>query len=192
MRISITGTHCCGKTTVIQKVKDKLENAGIDLSGVEFHTFSGKFAPVDYSSAGNLKENLFQEMRLTYWMISKLIERETMVSDNSIIHIFDRCILDQIVYPSVILGDKLSKSVVDYVLEYLNLNPYDKVFILPMNNELLQKYGTKDKSFDYAKSIHDKYVNLCTDYNFCQVLSQNQDEQVEYIFQYILDKISNK
>ena len=90
MRISITGTHCCGKTTVIQKVKDKLENAGIDLSGVEFHTFSGKLAPVDYSSAGNLKENLFQEMRLTYWMISKLIERETMVSDNSLIHIFDR------------------------------------------------------------------------------------------------------
>lgn len=190
MKIAITGPHCCGKTTVIEKVKEALGNRA--NGKIFFYTFSGESAPVDYSNAQKLRKDSKDELRLTYWMLSKLIERESdVVTEGDTIHLFDRCVFDQVIYTKVLLEEEKCYPIRDFVNTYMKEFPYDMVFILPVNLDLLQKHGTKDKSKFYAMEIHDEYQECAKELeNRCMLLPEAQEKQVQIITDFIFKHIN--
>ncbi|MBO5341196.1 MAG: AAA family ATPase [Lachnospiraceae bacterium] len=186
MKIAVTGPHCCGKSTVLKKVEEKLVQKYGRLEEVVFHSFSGKSSPIDYSSAQSLKNESNRELLLTYWMLSKLIERECdFALDIGGLHIYDRCVLDQIVYSDVLMSKENSKYIRDYVNFYCYKFPYDQVFVLPANYEILEKYGTKDKNPEYVEQICIRYNSLTSEYKNIVYLPLDQQEQVNIIMSYI-------
>ena len=187
-KIVVTGPHCCGKSTIIKKIKEKFVN----IPNIEFVNFSGKNSPIDYSNANNLKSNYISEIDITYYMITKLLEREIEFEygTNEIV-ILDRCLIDQIVYPSVLLKQEYHKAIFDFLNLWVKIHPYEKIFYVPKNYELLSKYGTKDKSQRYLDDIEEKYLEIIKkigiDYT---ILPKNQEEQIEQIEKYLKEEIN--
>lgn len=182
-KIVVTGPHCCGKSTVINKVKEYFN----ENSNIEFISFSGKASPIDYSSSDKLKNNYISEIDITYYMITKLLEREIEIEyKTKELVVLDRCIIDQIVYPSVLLKREYHNNIFDFLKLWLKIHPYEKIFYIPKNYELLSKYGTKDKSKEYLDLIEEKYLQvmreLKVDYT---ILPKNQEEQIQQIQQYL-------
>lgn len=187
-KIVVTGPHCCGKSTIIKKIKEDFS----DIPNIEFMNFSGKNSPVDYSNANKLKNNYVSELDITYYMITKLLEREIKIEygTNEIV-ILDRCLVDQIVYPSVLLKQEYHKFIFDFLELWIKIHPYDKIFYVPKNYELLSKYGTKDKSQKYLDDIEAKYLEvikkLGIDYT---ILPRNQEEQIKKIEKYLKEELN--
>lgn len=180
-KIVITGPHCCGKSTIIQKIKEN------DVNNIRFEKFSGSASPVDYSNASNLKSNHISELDITYWMIAKMIEREVEIEyGKDEIVVLDRCVIDQIVYPSVLLEQKYHKRIFDFLKLWLEIHPYEKLFYVPKNYELLSKYGTKDKSKEYLDLVEKKYLEVIKELNIdYDILPENQEEQIKVIKEYL-------
>lgn len=189
-KIAITGPHCCGKSTVIREIKERFK----DNKDIRFEFFSGSSSPVDYSSASNLENNHVSEIDITYWMITKMIEREVQIEYvDGEIAILDRCIIDQIVYPSVLLDSKYHKDIFDFLKLWLKIHPYNKVFYIPKNYELLSKYGTKDKSTEYLDLIEGKYLETLKDLDIdYTILSKNQEEQIQEIIEFLENSMTIK
>lgn len=182
-KITITGPHCCGKSTVLRKVQEYLK----EYNDIRFEKFDGSLSPVDYSSSQKLRDECIEELNITYWMIANLINREVNIEySNDKIVVLDRCIIDQIVYPSVLLKKEFHEKIFGFIETWLRTHPYDIVFYVPKNNELLQKYGQKDKSEEYLNEIEEKYIEILKKLNInYTVLPKNQDKQVEYIVKYL-------
>lgn len=189
-KIVVTGPHCCGKSTIIKRIKEEFGN----IPNIEFVNFSGKNSPVDYSNANKLKDNYISEIDITYYMITKLLEREIEIEyGKNEIAILDRCLIDQIVYPSVLLKQEYHKNIFDFLNLWIKIHPYEKIFYVPKNYELLSKYGTKDKSIKYLDDIEEKYLEIINklgiDYT---ILPKNQEEQIKKIKKYLKEEINKK
>ncbi len=185
-KIVVTGPHCCGKSTVIKKIEKDIEIK----TNIKFVHFSGKDSPVDYSNAQKLKNNVNFEIDITYYMIGKLIEREINLeyTGEENIAVLDRCLIDQMVYPSVLLDEKYLNNIFEYIRLWLDIHPYIHIFYIPKNYELLEKFGTKDKSKEYLDLIEDKYLEILKKLNIeYTILPSIQDEQVRIIKKYLID-----
>lgn len=184
-KIVVTGPHCCGKSTVIRKIEEDIGSS----DGIEFIHFSGKASPVDYSSSKELKNNTLHEIDITYYMINKLLEREIELEyKEGNIAVLDRCLIDQIVYPSVLLDEKYHSDIFNYIKLWLKIHPYQHVFYIPKNYELLEKYGTKDKSREYLDMIQEKYLEVLKKLDVkYTILSDNQTAQIEFLKKYLMD-----
>lgn len=182
-KIVVTGPHCCGKSTVIKKIKEEMQ----DKNNIKFYGFSGKKSPVDYSSSTKLKNNYINELDITYYMITKLLDREIeMEYENNDIVILDRCLIDQLVYPAVLLQRNYHKPLFDFIKLWIKIHPYEHIFYIPKNYELLTKYGTKDKSIDYVDEIEEKYLKVIKKLGIeYTILPENQEEQIKHIIEYI-------
>jgi thymidylate kinase len=183
IKIAVTGPHCCGKSTVLKKVSSILS----ENKKINFEKFDGSDSPVDYSSSEYLKNNNKAEIDITYWMIQKLIKREIDLEySNKEIAVLDRCIIDQIVYPSELLSEEYTNDIFGFIKLWMKIHPYDIVFYIPQNNELLQKYGKKDKSSEYLKNIENRYFSVLEQLKINYiVLPKDQDEQVRIIADYL-------
>ena len=186
IKIAVTGPHCCGKSTVLKMVQDNLKNE----NQVEFLKFSGKESPIDYSSSISLKNNRLMELDITFWMLMKMIDRELNfeynMSSEKDICVLDRCIIDQIVYPSALLKERDLTIIKNFIKLWINAHPYDVILYIPKNPELLKKYGKKDKSIEYLDKIEDLYLKILDELK-CKyfILPNNQKEQVDFIVTYL-------
>lgn len=183
IKIAVTGPHCCGKSTVLKKVNSIL----YENKRFYFEKFDGSDSPVDYSSTEYLKNNNIAEIDITYWMIQKLLKREIDLEyGDKEIAVLDRCIIDQIVYPSELLSEEYTNDIFGFIKLWMKKHPYDIVFYLPQNKELLQKYGKKDKSTEYLENIEKRYFSTLEQLKINYiVLPKNQDEQVQIIVNYL-------
>lgn len=183
-KIVITGPHCCGKSTVIKRIEEDINKD----NDIRFVHFSGKDSPIDYSSAQKLKDNTSSEIDITYYMISKLLEREIDIEyTQGNVAVLDRCLIDQIVYPSVLLDEQYLCSIFGYIRLWLDTHPYTHVFYIPKNYELLEKYGTKDKSKEYLDLIEYKYLEILKKLNIeYTILPNNQDEQIRILKNFLI------
>lgn len=192
MRIAVTGPHCCGKSTVLKKVKEKLLLLPEVEGKINFITFSGAEAPIDYSSSAKLKEDKDKELLLTYWMIARLMEREIATIGDNVVNVFDRCLVDQYIYPKKILGEYYPLEMKRYIESYLVKYPYDYIFVLPKNLELLEKYGQKDRTVEYVTEIEDGYFQFAKENPNCVILESEQEKQVDAIFLWLYQKVMEK
>ena len=184
-KIAVTGPHCCGKSTVIKRIEEDINKN----NEIKFVHFSGKDSPIDYSSAQKLKNNTSSEIDITYYMISKLLEREIDIEyTQGNIAVLDRCLIDQIVYPSVLLDEQYLSDIFGYIRLWLDIHPYMHVFYIPKNYELLEKFGTKDKSKAYLDLIEDKYLEILKRLNIeYTILPNNQDEQIRILKNFLIE-----
>ena len=157
------------------------------FDNINFFGFSGNGSPINYESASNLKNNYIAELDITYYMITKLLEREIAIEyGKDGIALLDRCLIDQLVYPAVLLNENYQNPFFDYVKLWIKIHPYKHIFYIPKNYELLTKYGTKDKSIYYVDEIEKKYLEVIKELGIeYTILSENQEEQIKKIIEYL-------
>ncbi len=184
MKIVVTGPHCSGKSTLLKRVESEM-----NYKEVKFVKFSGAECPIDYYRKSAI-ENESSEIDITLWMLSKMLCREIEVKyklkNNENIVIFDRCVLDQLVYPMVNLKNFSTHIVIE---NFINLwtknNKYDLIFYVPKNKDFLQKVNNFNQDINYLKSIEEMYLKVLEGHNdsFKKVifLPESQDEQKEII-----------
>lgn len=186
MKIAVTGPHCSGKSTLLNRVE-----ADLNLPSVKFVKFDGSYCPIKYSNKSVIS-NKNNEIAITLWMISKLTLREietqySLDYKQTDITIFDRCLLDQLVYPAVSLKENMSISVIrDYIDLWLSLNPYDLIFYVPKNESFLRKVKDFNQDLDYLDKVEKTYLKLFDNLkhtNKVIMLPQNQDEQKNIIIE---------
>lgn len=194
MKIAVTGPHCSGKSTLLNRVETDL-----NLPNVRFVKFDGSSCPINYSNKSVIN-NRNDEVAITLWMISKLTSREIEIQ-YSLDHkpadviIFDRCLLDQLVYPVVSLKEDISISIIrKYIDLWLSLSPYDLIFYVPKNEYFLKKVTNFNQDLDYLDKVEKTYLKLFdnlkhTDKVF--ILPPNQDEQKNIIIDSV-NKILHK
>lgn len=79
---------------------------------------------MNYSSAQRLKNNVNSEIDITYYMIGKLIEREIDLEyTEGDVAVLDRCLIDQMVYPSVLLDEQYLSDIFGYIQLWLDIHP---------------------------------------------------------------------
>lgn len=176
MKIIVTGPHCSGKTTVIRKTRDLVVH---ERTNIQFLLFKND-CPFDYSDHGNLERNPKTVERITWWMIAQFSLRELSSLSSSEHQVFDRGMIDELVYPTAILGSKRVPHVIrDFVKRWHEEEPYDHVFVVPKNEDFLRMYGKKDRSMKYVRRVDELYHELvskyCPHHTF---LPKNQEEQV--------------
>lgn len=177
MKLTLTGPHCCGKSTVFKMV----ENTELSKK-LRFIHYDGSRAPIDYGNVLYLKEHPDAEIDLTHWMIADLIKREVEVTQKEPRIILDRCVIDQLVYPFVILGsERFPTEIEEYARYWVTQRPYDVVFLFPRNEELLERFG-KNKDIGFLNAVDEAYVMLLDKYgvNYIQ-LPNDQESQVRVI-----------
>lgn len=188
MRFVVTGPHCSGKTTLLKRVKLEVENLT-----VKFSSFDGSSCPIDYSNKKILSDRN-NEIAISLWMTSKLLIREIEVSCNlnnkKEIVIFDRCLLDQIVYPLVNQVGEITAVVKKYINLWLNKNPYDLIFYVPKNEFFLKKVPAFNQDIDYLNDVEKTYLEVLSQLKNVIFLPQNQDEQKDIIVSTIKTSLS--
>ena len=70
MKIAVTGPHCSGKSTLLNRVE-----VDLNLPNIKFVKFDGSSCPINYSNKSVIN-NRDNEVAITLWMISKLTSRE--------------------------------------------------------------------------------------------------------------------
>lgn len=194
MKIAVTGPHCSGKSTLLNRVE-----ADLNLPNIKFFKFDGSSCPINYSNKSVIN-NRDNEIAITLWMISKLTSREietqySLDHKQTDIIIFDRCLLDQLVYPAVSLKEDISISTIrKYIDLWLSLSPYDLIFYVPKNEDFLKKVTNFNQDLDYLDKVEKTYLKLFdnlkhTDKIF--ILPPNQDEQKSIIIDSV-NKILHK
>ena len=184
MKIAITGPHCSGKSTLLRRIE-----SAIDIPNVQFVKFDGSCCPVNYSKKSVINDKN-SEIAVTLWMLSKLVLREVEIQcdknyKKSDVYIFDRCLLDQLVYPAINLQDMNYVDVIKQYIElWLSINPYDLIFCVPKNELFLKKVPNFNQDLDYLDKVEKLYLELFNNLKHTQkilILPPNQDEQKSII-----------
>lgn len=145
---AFSGTHCVGKSTLINKIKQELSSIPFDL----------EVLPSNSTSIKGLNEELsLSEIQLE--MIRREYSSLFMPSssrDYLTKFLKDRCILDVLAYSTLLLRhNKISKKIHEIntnALEEL-LPLYSKVFLLGISPEI--PFVTRDK-FSYQEDTRDE------------------------------------
>lgn len=122
-------------------------------------------------------------------MFSALIKREIEYKYNDFkdkLIIFDRCLIDQIVYPKVLLKNNLIINEIEKLIyQWIEKNPYVLIFYVPKNEEFLKKVLNFNQDLRYLNDINKAYLNTLymIDKKFDNViiLPQVQEEQKNII-----------
>ena len=183
VKIAITGPHCSGKSTLIRRIESE-----INFTNVKFIKFNGKDCPIKYFKKSVIcNEN--DEIAIKLWMLSKMLSREINVKYNleyeKSLTVFDRCLIDQIVYPVV----NLRSINIDIIKQFTNLwlekNPYEQIFYVPKNEDFLKKVPHFIQDLEYLEVVEKVYLEvldtLKKDSQKVVILPCNQEEQKNII-----------
>lgn len=159
MKIAVTGPHCSGKSTLLRRIEAELKG-----TSVKFIKFDGSTCPIKYSDKSVI-DNEDNEIAITLWMLSKMISREIEAKydsnyKNEDVIVFDRCLLDQIVYP-VVSSRNIDISIIDkYINLWLKDNPYDLIFYVPKNEDFLKKVPDFNQDLEYLEKVEKTYLKV--------------------------------
>ena len=138
-KLSITGTHGSGKTTLIELIKRQA-----DLNHYYFVEDGAKSCPINFTDIEFLRRNPSAEHLITEWMVSNIKRLEIEASRHSDFLLCDRSLVDEMVYPLAILRPSPE---VDYyksmVLRWQKIFPYDHIFLAEGSPKWLNDDGKK-------------------------------------------------
>ncbi|MAG48073.1 hypothetical protein CL617_05705 [archaeon] len=131
----ITGSHGSGKTTFIKKVKEELGLRNILFAAI---SETARFCP---HPVGSKSTPIAQQ-----WILYHQAFAEVFSSQFSLPVILDRCVVDHYAYYlHWNSGPKINLE--------SNLKNYEKVFMLPANEDFLVADGLRPTDIDYQKKI---------------------------------------
>ena len=152
MKIAIIGTHSTGKTTLVQKLKNKLENLGKKVMIIQEHARSCPF-PVHEGTTIEAQK----------WIMHNQIDKENEVDHSDKILITDRATIDNFAYLHRIADEKTSEEYENIAFEHGKT--YDHIF-------KTQKLDIKAED-DGFRTTDDDFRNLI-DNIINQFLEKNQ------------------
>ena len=182
MIISLSGTHCTGKTTLFEGLRKELSS---DFN-VYFHRESGRSLKEQFSF---LKNNEDGDFLSQFYFLSRNIQVLIEHSINSIV-ILDRCHLDTLIYSEYLwskgkLSDKQIKVLRDMYHQLDSLIKVDRHFLLKPSFPLQEEW---DRSLDieFQKEIQDRFDSWKACHNNCEYLPDSLESRIETIKNYII------
>ena len=166
MRIAIAGAHWVWKTTILKNLDmcDKITETARTV-------IKEMWRPSDLDVSSREK---FQQKVLFSQMEKE--ENENFVSDRSVI--------DILAYTHWLTTYKSTKKLVS---QYLNVKPYDYVFYVPIEFELV-KDGVRHEWLQYQKQVDELILNLLKEFNIDYIkLSWTIEERVKTLTSIIQD-----
>lgn len=176
MRIGLIGTHCAGKTTLINKLYSNIL--------LEGYTFTQE--PIRSIFSFGFPVNL--EAKDPSQLAMCAIHLQNLCSTNAV---FDRTLVDQYVY-ACYLSEKhgtVSSDVVHFIYDQMNknINKYDYLFLcspLPLKND---SFRSEDKAFQ--TDIHNLFLDVLAllnrEYKNIYYLSGSVEERETFLLKTI-------
>lgn len=181
MVISISGTHCTGKSTLIEILKKSpvFENA-------VFLKSSGRALKKCIS---NLKINEDGDFFSQFYMLSRDITQLTENIDKPLV-VCDRSFLDTWVYSKYLHRNGCLRNTEMDILDKMKESAsmffhFDKIFILKPSYELVQEEN-RSMSVEFQKDVELLFDELLNPYNnSVEVLPSSDEERAEIIINFI-------
>lgn len=175
MKISLSGTQCVGKTTVINLLEKKLK-------GFNFYKDSKTREVKDYDLPHSENANDYTQIITLSNMV-----KDASRKDNNFIT--DRCILDNLVYSKYLVDrDKISKDLFNVIYNScLDLiKKYDFIFVLQPNIKLVDNnFRSLDKQYRLdINEIFNYYLNHFAHkgiYNIIKVEQKENKDRIDFI-----------
>lgn len=147
MKIALTGSHACGKTTTIKDVARSLRARKFKVEVVEEQARRVQKAGLDLH-----RDKGFD---LQLWVLAEQIAKEIEETNSKPDFILvDRPVYDAVIYSSISLEDKTMTQpqysfIKDICWGYMNERPYDYIFILgPHTSTVIHHKGEFEELHD--------------------------------------------
>jgi nicotinamide riboside kinase len=190
MRISISGSQCTGKTTLLNALLDKSLYTADIFNGYYFNLNSKTREVADYNLGHSQEANEYTQIII----LSNMIKDALLDSPNMIT---DRCILDNLVYSRYLVQVGLISKELFSIIENTTddlIKTYDYVFVLPTNIPLISD-GYRDIDYNYRNDINEIFSYYQKYYliknrnekkgKVINVSGQSVEERMEFIKKYI-------
>lgn len=190
MVISISGTHCTGKSTLIEALKKGFQNLLID---VVFLKSSGRER---IKNVANIKINEGGDFFSQLYFLSRDITQLSENFDRQLV-ICDRSYLDTWVYSRYLYDNgKLTKREMD-VLDGMKdsaslVLPIDATFILKPSYDLVDEEN-RSMSIDFQKEVEqlfDELLNPFSSQHRIEILPNSDEERVKIIINFLKTKFT--
>lgn len=188
MVISISGTHCTGKSTLIDALKKELQDYP-----VVFLKSSGRER---IKNVANIKINESGDFFSQLYFMSRDITQLSENFDKQLV-ICDRSYLDTWVYSRYLYNNgKLTKREMD-VLDGMKdsaslVLPIDATFILKPSYDLVDEEN-RSMSIDFQKEVEqlfDELLNPFSSQHRIEILPDSDDERAKIIINFLKTKLS--
>ena len=179
MNIIFTGTHCTGKTTLLNILKDQSQLSNI------FTFVSETARTLKKEGKININENGDDESQ----MILALKNYEIAVANKNFIS--DRCLLDVMCYTKYLVDhDKCSQETLTFVEKLFNHVSYDILFYLEPEFQLISD-GTRSKDDTFREEVLENFRYYIEKYNLPVIrLSGTIDQRIAKIRETLAHKLA--
>jgi deoxyadenosine/deoxycytidine kinase len=175
MKIAISGSHCTGKSTLV----DTLAVKGVFPNSVLFITEIVRGLVV-----GGVKVNQFNDHKSQMTILEAHHKNILNYKD----FITDRCSLDAFVYSTwnYLNGGCSYREWKEYEEIFLDcINSYDYIFYLPIEFPIVSD-GFRDTDVEYQKQIHELFIRLSKMYAINLItLRGSVEERIETMKKFI-------
>lgn len=176
MRVSISGTHSTGKTTLVNLIKKNYNfifQEGLTRVVNQFFTIN--------SNGGDIMQ-----------VIAATDHLKRVSCSDKLIDIFsERCSLDCLAYTQVLYNyNQVSKDVLDYA-EYVfkkTINSYDLIFYLKPEFNIVED-GVRDMNVNFRDDVYKCFENIIKSYNINVEILTGSIEQRFSRIQLLLERI---
>lgn len=168
MLISISGTHCNGKSALFSEIEDDFsQNSNFIFKGGPTRKLKESGLPINQSESENYDQTQLSCLDHDLEIISEYIRQSRV--NKKVVFITERGLLDTYVYSKYLfLKGKLSQLVFSIISNsYFTLSEkYDSVF-LPTHFDLkYEKDGVRDGDIEFREDIYELFKGLYTNTKF--------------------------
>jgi len=177
MQIAIIGAHSTGKTTLVQKLKEKLENLGKKVMVIREYARSCPF-PVHEGTTIEAQK----------WIMQNQIEKENEVDHSDKILITDRATVDNFAYLHRIADEKTSKEYED--IAFNHGKTYNFIFKTHKLDIAAKDDGFRTTDDDFRNLI-DNLINQFLEKNQVEFIPLQATTDYDVHVSDILERINN-
>ena len=180
VRISISGTHCTGKSTILDSLKEKYKKNG-RIAFIEGPTRQLKDLgyPINNDQASNYDST---QLMCCHLDLEHLKKNKYLLTDEVI---SDRCLFDTLIYTRYLYQNgKVSEPVMRVIESAWGLHKSDYDIILMPSKDDIKLVGDKYRNTDgeFRETIHNMFIEEAVVSNLnCHLISGTTGERVEQI-----------
>ena len=145
INIALSGAHCSGKTTLLNLMKQ-------DVFFQNFNFIESFSTKISKNTKHSENTNIQTQLEMLYYSM------ETLYSTTTDLNIFDRCILDVIVYSGLNNDIKLENVFTDVLTN--NYKRFNKIFILDAEHIPIESNGIRSIDEGFRKKINDVFMKV--------------------------------
>ena len=157
--IAVIGTTGTGKTTLVKKIEKELHRRGKTVGVV---TEVARSCPYPI----NEDAEFYAQRWILHQQILKELENKSKKID---IALYDRCIIDNLVYTNYLLNQHKYVDIVELLqlteIVRLWVKNYDYIILMPLNPKYLKEDGVRSTDLNFAKEIDILIRQIVKDFN---------------------------